>query len=229
MFVRNLKLVIYLPGYAGNFIRFLMSLDDSTYPIHLKNTYYDSSIPRKKLYSYKNLFWKHKNWDAFEQSFISPLNKPLELFLAQTDYNIATINLHPGYKHGRLGYYGFFYEQYKTELGSMNIDYMQVALSAKYKPVIVDFLQNVTKNVWRELPLEYEGNLQDDKEFREKFNPYQINLDMFLLGIDSFVDEYELLCKHTQLPAHTDDAIQLYKEWYKVRRFETLLKEYGLS
>ena len=67
-----------------------------------------------------------------------------------------------------------------------------------------------------------------DIDFTEKFTPYKINLDKFLLGIDSFVDEYEAVCKHTQLPAHTDDAIDLYKEWYKARRFETLLKKHGL-
>lgn len=226
---KTLNLLVYLPGYAGNFIRFLLSLDDKTYPIHHKDTYYDGSISRKKLYSYKNLFWKHSNWENFEQSFISPLQKPLDLFLAQNDYTMTTINLHPGYKKTSLGYFDFFKETYQVYLDKMNINYLQVSLSEHYRPVIFDFMKTVTNNVWRDLYKDEQKDLLENTKFTNTYQPYIINLDSFLKGPDTFVTEYHSLCDYLKLNKNTDDALDLYEEWYSARKFDSLLEKHGLK
>jgi len=226
---KTLNLVIYLPGYAGNFIRFILSLDDGTYPIHHKDTYYDVKIDRKKLYSYRNLFYKYKNWNDFEQSFISPIQKPLDLFLGQDTYNTTTISLHPGYKSERLGYYGYFKEYYDHVLSNLKINYLQVSLSEMYRPIIVDFLKNVTRNIWREIPYNSTEDLLSNQDFTNKYNPYTVNLDNFILGPETFVSEYVSLCDHLDMNVHLDSALELYNGWYSARRFTILLKEHGLK
>ena len=102
---KTLNIVIYMPNYAGNFIRFILSLDDITYPVHKWHKGPDVIGPRKQLYSYKNLLHKHGNWDQFEQTFISPARDPFPLFLGQDQYKMMTLQYHPGSRKEGKGFY----------------------------------------------------------------------------------------------------------------------------
>lgn len=228
---KTLNFVIYLPNYAGNFIRFILSLDERTYPIHHYDQRYDDiKTSRKLLYSYKNLLHRYGAWDAFEQKFISPARDPLPLFLNQDTYLIHTLTAHPGPRRNGLGFSEGFLKKYEDVLLDLNVNYLQVRLSEKYSSMPDFFNEKIGHNMRAGFPLSHITDDQNkeyknyDRDFTKKYNPYQINLDSFLEGKDSFITEYEKVSDHLGLYPHIDDALELYEDWYRARKIQQYLE-----
>jgi len=181
------------------------------------------------MYSYKNIMYKYGSWDVFEQSFISPARDPLPLFLNQDKFHIFTLTNHAGPKSDGPGFSECFFTDYASIIPTLNINWLNVTLSEKYKTMPDFFDSTVGKRNQIGPPVRYTNPKQLLKwlkwrqEYIDKYNPYNINLDAFLEGPDSFVAEYEKVSLHLNLTPHIDDALELYQDWYKARRFTDYL------
>jgi len=219
--MKTLHIVLFLTGCGGNIIRFLLSLDASTYPIHPLNESYDKPYDRVKLYSYKNLFWKHGSWIRFENYFLGHIQDPLTHFLKQDKFNIMTLHLHPGRMDESIAAYDKFKEVHSENLKNLNVTYSLVTISPKYQEY-VDWFMDSAKNSKLLTPANMIDKLAYDKLSTE-LNPYLINFDNFIISEQTFIDEYTKLCRYLNLPYNINDALTLYRSWRQARRIDEWL------
>jgi hypothetical protein len=206
--MKQLNVLVYLPGYGGSFIKFLLSLDKSTYPHVPRTEVLVNDSQRKEFYSFKDLRSKFKWWVKFHQHFYDEIDT-INGFV-NSDYPMCTIDSHP-YE---------FYRQVSQHLATTNVkqNYLQINIGEEYCQVIDHF--NMLN---RGFPGFRTGEERKDMQFTKEYNPYIINLDSFFIGEDSFVAEYQKLNQHLQLPDYIDDALTLYRDWRRVRQIDLSL------
>jgi hypothetical protein len=227
-----------MPAHGGNFVRFLLSLSDNTWPCYPKG--YKGNEPRHKVYSFKNLYWKYTSWCNFHETFEAVDQWDTGPFLDQNMYDTYNLCLHPGEDFNHV-FIDTFFERNAEHLPRFDkINYLQIKLSPKYEDYIETFKQENMRH-WHEmndrpqfLPpwLPVRGTKQFDEitvaysKFEKEFNPYTINLDQFLLGLDSFTEEYTKMIDHVNLPRMIPEAQDMYKGWASSRKLFKHIPEF---
>lgn len=220
--MKTLHIVFFLTGLGGNIIRFLCSLDKSTYPIHPLNEPYDKDYDRPKLYSYKNLFWKHGSWIRFENYFLGHIQDPFTHFLKQDKFQIMTLHLHPGkmtfHYEDSIAAWDKFKEVHEETLKEVNVTYSLVDISPKYQKYTDWFLDSAksTKLVQPAHMIDIDAY----EKLKVDLNPYRINFDNFIISEQTFLEEYKKLCEHLKLPVNEEDALRVYRPWRSTRRID---------
>jgi hypothetical protein len=212
---KTINVISYKPGYGGNFIGHILSLDEITFPLVPKG-----SVPpynRKNLCSFKNIINKHGSWAKFHLSFEK---NRLSRFLNDERYSIYNCISHAE---------TFFDENFQKELDDIkdivNVNYLQVQLSLKFEYIIEFFMKFVYKTVL-ETYEEYSANNDvAEKKFFNLYNPTIINLDNFILGKEEFIVEYTKISNLLQIPLHIDDAIELYDAWRIERKIKNIIRK----
>lgn len=207
--MKNLNVLVYMPGYGGSFIKFLLSLDPSTYPHVPRNQNLTNNSQRKEFYSFRDLRKNFGWWVKFHQNFYDELDT-INSFV-DSEYQTCTIDSHP-YEYYRL---------VRHRISQVNVDpvYLQVKISERFAPVIDHF--NMLNGGF---PGFRTGEERKDMQFLLEHDPYTICLDNFFKDTDHFVDEYERLNKFLQLPLYVDDALELYADWRRVRQLDQSLE-----
>jgi len=220
---KTLNVLHFWPGHAGHFLQFLLSLDSKTYPICHPDTDITTISSRKDLYSYKDIIWKFGGWGKFHIAFLKGQNHiyteslRIESFLESTTHDTYTVIATP------INYLTMI-DRIQTYYASSidNFNYVTVELSPNLLYVIDDFKTNnhgyptPPGITWKE---GYQG-IYDN--FKSDHNAYSVTLDNLFYGPDTFVTEYTNLNNHLNLPLHTQDALEMYNDWYNERKLGRL-------
>jgi hypothetical protein len=214
MLNKKINLIIYLPGYGGNFITNILSLNDLAY-FYSKNSI--TSNNKKEILSFKDIQIKYGHWinhhNQYKDSY--DINDFIKFFKDKKT-KFANMRMHP------FEFYSYFEENIK-KIKKYNskaiLNYCQVNLSLELEHVIDKF--KITNGGF---PILRNGELQLSTKFKNEYNPFIINFDNFILGEKTFIAEYERICNYLDIPIQLEDALLLYKDWYIERKFGEYLK-----
>jgi len=225
---KTLNVLHFWPGHAGHFLQFLLSLDSKTYPICHPDTDITTISSRKDLYSYKDIVWKHGGWAKFHISFLKSQDQlytdllRMNSFLSSIDHDTYTLVTTP--INFNSIYYKLVYNKADEEFFNSidNVNHILVELDPKLQYVIDDFKKN-NHNYPTPPGITPKSEYQAvyDK-FKLDYNPYVVKLENLFYGPDTFVTEYTNLNNHLNLPLHTQDALEMYNDWYNERRLGRL-------
>lgn len=182
---------MYQPGYAGNFLKFLFSLDPSTAP-YLKHYTTQQLDPQQRLthYSFENAK-KFDHWQKFHHSQDDSL---IDQYHGQ--YPTIVKAVHPvEFQPPEV------YDLYQAEL-----DYDEFS----------SFWLTKTKELWCGFPMLRTGEKQIEDQIKRQYSPEIININNFLNPM-TWQHEYEKICDSMCLPTQIDTATQLYQSWYNLR------------
>lgn len=211
---KKVQVIVYITGFGGNILRFLLSLHSNTYPLYPKDLW-NNNKPRHEIYSFKNLQWRHGNWAEYETSDAwQKINTAeyLQKFLAQNDYDTLTIADHPD---------ELDLEDFRRP--NIDVSLLTIDISEKHEPMIQEFLK-ANQNDFEYFTLR--GTVIDNRQrklmdvFRKDYKPYSFNHDCFIEGEESFIEEYKKLLIHLRYK-HDEtvlqDAVTLYRGWHTAR------------
>jgi hypothetical protein len=215
---KTLNIILFWPGHAGHFLQFLLSLDNKTYPIHHPDVDISTIVSRKDSYSFKNAVWKNGGWGNFHGTFLKYKNHVfseglrIENFLNSALHDTYTTIVTPRNHNDMM-------TEINKHIGSMTkVNYLIVELSPSLNYVIEDFKES---NHGYPTPVgvtpkpEFQAIYDNYKATK---NPYVIKLDNLFYGQDTFTTEYTNLNNHLNLPLHSQDALEMYVDWYNERK-----------
>ena len=210
--MKTLNLIIYKPGYGGNFITFLLSLDSSTKPYVPKNTTLENDSDRMIFYSYKNIVQRYGKWMNHHNAFFFE-NKEvmLESFINDPKYDMYTLSMHPTH------FYNYNFKETIDRNQGLKVNYIVINLSSNLEYLIDNFKkQNNSFPTlgWNEDEL--------NNSYIQSYNPYSIQFDNFMFGQSKFLEEYRKMNEFLNLTVHTTNALKLYDDWYMERNIKII-------
>ena len=198
--MKTINIIVYLPGYAGNFLQLLLSLDPSTYPWMPEET--QDPNKRKNSYSFKGLQNKESIWASHHIQLNWPMNKFIQD--QQEKFKNVVVSIHPN---------DFYKVIDQLQANDIRINYLGVQISDAAKTKHIDEFKERNGG----FPHLREGDIENYERFKKEFNPFMINLDMIFLTETEFVDEYIRVCEHLSLTPQYSAAIEFYQEWREAR------------
>lgn len=201
-------IIVYNPGYAGNFLIRLFSLGEEVVPqlpLNLlveNNSRVYSTNDRLDLYSFSDIRSQYLNWQKFHRNWTD-----------FSHYEKLKCTLHPGYKHIIFAMHVPELEMHKPVLQSIrNIKYFYVDLDLeKYSDWINSSQQDLNFKYRIDEKLKY-------KCLVDRAAPDQlINLTSMLDSPEGFLQEYCRICAIMGVAPLKEQALILYKEWYTTR------------
>jgi hypothetical protein len=201
-------IIVYNPGYAGNFLLRLFSLGEEVVPqlpVNLlveNNSRVYSSDDRLDLYSFSTIRSQYVNWQKFHRDWID-----------FSHYEKLICTLHPDYKHIVFAMHVPEVEIHKPMLQSIqNIKYFYVDLDLeKYSSWLNSAQQD----------LNFKYRIDEKSKYQtlvDRAVPDQlINLTAMLESSDKFLQEYCRICAVMKITPVKDQALALYQEWYITR------------
>jgi hypothetical protein len=211
MIDKSINILIYKPGYFGNIVKFLLSLDDVTYPFWPISEPFDETKSRSYYLNFDNIRWKYGSWEKFHNAFGGTSTRThgkcndLDEFLI-SDYKSLTVYGHPSDIN-------LFFQVNSNKISNHCINYLTTYLSPEYEVIVKDFL--IQNNNW---PYIKTQELDLYHTMIEKYNPYTINLDNFVTGTNNFLQELDKLNKHCGLNTNISESLKVYKSWVTARK-----------
>jgi hypothetical protein len=201
-------IIVYNPGYAGNFLLRLFSLGEEVVPqlpvnllVENESRVY-STNDRLDLYSFSTIRSQYINWQKFHRDWID-----------FSHYEKLNCMLHPDYKHIVFAMHVPELEMHKPVLQSIqNIKYFYVDLDLeKYSSWLNSAQQD----------LNFKYRIDEKSKYQtlvDRAVPDQlINLTAMLESSDKFLQEYCRICAVMKITPVKDQALALYQEWYITR------------
>jgi hypothetical protein len=207
--IKNIKniIIVYNPGYAGNFLSRLFSLNLSVCP-QVKLGWIENNIDifnknRSDLYSFNEAKNKYENWQLFHRDWADLYQyKLIEKYFEGKQYSSIIFSCH----------------EPEFQIHKELID------SIENKVILGVKLEDQTNLSWvklaqRDLNFKYRF---EEENFYSLFlnsldNEYLIDLDLMLNSENDFLHEYQRISKLLGLPVDNDTALKFYKEWYTIR------------
>lgn len=199
---KTINVIVYPPGFAGNFLALVLSLDKRTFPWIPAGVTLESDEQRKEFYSFSALQDSNKAWQGHHDRFDPRINT----FLKSSEYDTMIWRVHPY----------VYYEMYKDMLSQVvepvaKINFLSVHASSEIEYEHVDKFNERNK-------LNFFGH---EHKFLEKFeaehDTFKISLDNLFSTEEKFLEEYERINSFLQLTNHYEDALWLYRDWRKAR------------
>jgi len=206
--MKTLNIIVYRPGFAGNFTKLLLSLDPSTQPHGPWN--YDPYVnvdlsTRKNLYSFRSLQNPNNFW---YNHHLAVLTNIVAFFREDNPYQILNFASHPPE----------FYRDIEPFLKGLNqpckINFISIVASARVGGIVEAFKR---KN----------GSVLGDRavmqeiEFYHKFNSeyatIHVSLDEFFSTDEAFMKEYIRISTLLDVPLHREHVIEFYQDWRLAR------------
>jgi hypothetical protein len=207
--MKSVNIIIYLPGYAGRFCQFLMSLHETTYPyVPLDVTPRSTdSVSRAEWYSFKNIYKKYGTWKNHHDQFNNRLLDNHNKFL-NSSYKKLTFCIHPYefYLIRQLGNH-----EVSQILNSSNIKYAQISTSHMQKDIEDFKLKNSN------FPGLRNNEIEMNMTITNELMPYIVNLDNFFKDQNLFLSEYKSLANYFEIPEQTALALEFYCDWIEAR------------
>lgn len=208
--------ILYLPGYAGNFLVRLFSLSPETVPqipIPLLNELAKNFKPlpdldRVESYSFSRVLSEFDNWQSFHRHW--PDFKEHQQF--------KLLNMANGCKYSTLihAIHPHEFIKYETELYSE--PNFSLVDDAEYYYVDLDLSNYGDWYVTQKEKLGFENRDNESyADITDRYNMLPINLTTMLDSESAFLTEYYRVCLAMKITATEADAITLYRDWKKVR------------
>ena len=206
----NHVFIVYNPGYAGNFLIRLFSLDTAVVPqttLELINTekFFDLSIEeRSDFYSFASVRNQYLNWQKFHRTWMD--------FHHYEQFESRLNNSHT-YNTIIFGIHSPEYLRFQKQIESIK----------HHRIIFVDLDEDryegwITKS---QKNLNFKYRLDEKKIYRsllDQCHPQsKINLTAMLESTESFIHEYLRIAEILNVKVHSNDAVKLYKEWYETR------------
>lgn len=198
-------IIVYNPGYAGNFLQRLFSLGNEVVPqIPLNYLGIDSlDINRLELYSFKDVRSSFLNWQKFHRAWPTFYDyEKLKLkFFDNQDYTHVVFAMH--------------FPEYEIFINDLNqisdIEYYYVDLDLSKYQKWINLSQKDLNYRYRLDEAERYDSLRSNSKFK------RIDLTSMLDSKPLFEMEYIHLCELMNLTVRLEDAVKLYDDWFDVR------------
>ena len=225
--MKQINIILYIPGYAGKFCQSLLSLHETTYPhfpINITNSTIASPSTRAEWYSYKDLYSKHGNWKNYHAQFNNEFDDMLYYNFVSSKYSHLSVSIHP---------VEFYYTpQFSRSEKKPNYIVQQIIQNknytrenfkgTKYAQVISTATENVEsiklfiqKN--NNFPVIRDNEYELHTQFTKDFNPHIINYENLCRGEESFLLEYTNLTNYFEIPNQPELALSLFRDWITSR------------
>lgn len=200
-------IIVYNPGYAGNFLARLFSLDRTVCPqVKLNWAINDLDIfntPRLNLYTFKEVVTQYESWQSFHREW-SDL------------YNYHLLGTY--FKEKNFSSIVFACHEPEFQL------HQDLITSFDDKIILGVKIKDCTNLEWINLAqkdLNFKYRYQE-KEFYSKFinsldNTNLIDFDKILKSETDFLEEYNRISKLISIDADNSTALKFYQEWYAER------------
>lgn len=206
------NIILYMPGYAGNFLARLFSLGDETMPqlpIDLLNhmSLTGQLIPvvdRTELYSFKKVPESFDDWQLFHRAWADFYqNSKFELLNVFYNSKASMVyGIHPAE-----------FIAFKDTIDQLDcVDFYYVDLDLALYGQWVEDQQKKLKFVVRE---------QEPETFQILVHDYHmkpISLTKMLDSEEHFIQEYTRVCALMSMIPRESLAVKLYNDWRSVRR-----------
>jgi hypothetical protein len=197
--------IIYQPGYGGNFLTYLFSLDPSTVPYWVDS---DDVAERLRAYDFGNTE-KYTDWKAFHEYGQKKFPR---------DHHDTMVSCRHAQKYIE-DTDKFKPEPHKT--------YYQVDLSysdwANYW--LISSKKRLGQKRLADFPPIWQGEILEEKRIKLEYAFPIISIDCFL-DLTQWENEYQRVNELMGLPLQLASARQYYQSWY-CRRVETLRNDFA--
>lgn len=201
-------IIVYNPGYAGNFLLRLFSLGEDVVPqlpvslLDKNNLKIYNTTERMDLYSFSSVRSTYLNWQKFHTNWMG--------------FNHCDkINdiLYPNYKRIVFAMHVPEFEMHKIKIQSVQkMKYFYVDLDLEKYGNWVDSAQQ---------DLNFKYRVDEKSKYQQLLDngaPDQlINLTAMLDSLEGFLQEYCRICSLMKIAPLMEQAVTLYKEWYATR------------
>ena len=199
-------IIVYNPGFAGNFLSRLFSLDTSVCP-QVKIGWAENNIDifdqnRLDLYSFDEAK-KYENWQSFHRDWADLYNyNLLDNYFQSKNFSSIVFSIHEPE-----------FQIHKNLIDSLS---NRTILGVK--------LESEKNKRWVKLAqpdLNFTYRFEEEKFYEIFLNSldktYLIDLDKILNSENEFINEYQRIVKLTGIKPALDSAVKLYKQWYSIR------------
>ena len=188
------KYIIYQPGFGGNLLGRLFSLDNSVTPfVSYKN------LDRLASYSFGHAN-DFDHWRKFHQACIAETDKVNAN--DTTEYGI-TLNLSHPY-------------QFIRNYVNIKINPCDVYMAELSYDIFPNYWIMGTKERWNHFPVLFPGEFNDEVALRSQYNPTMISMDKFL-DESLWEGEYIRVSELMGVPVCIENARIIFDSWYKIR------------
>lgn len=217
---KTFTIINFNPGLGGNFVKFLLSLDENVYPL-IPKEYENQKISKQNIFSFENLnkddwaFW-HLQFDRLDITMHQKLMKFSHK--NNTMYNHFVYQTHPfvfyTFNHGFNKKIIEILPHFKN---IKTINHIYIEVGKIFFSKIVEWGKTIGQDI--------EDHEFFNRKYKEEYNPYVINFDNFILGEETFLLEYTKLCNYFNFPIYIKEVSELYKDWYKERKFADFINQ----
>lgn len=198
--------IVYIPGYAGNFLQRVFSLSPSVTPVvtrgQLSNWIVSGVVPSNELFDFTSVNTKYADWQAFHNDYSSAHTLVVypNLLSKFNQYTHVVTQIHP---HELVE----LRQPLISRIPAVNFMYVDLDLG------IYNRWWETSK---KELGFELRpGELALANELKQSMQ--SISLTAILSSEEGFVQEYVTGCDIFKLEPCIDYAIHLYRSWKSVR------------
>lgn len=199
--MKTIFLIVYLPGYGGNFLRLLYSIDKSTFPWVFKNKPLTEE-ERTNAFYFSELIENPTQWYEFHRKFHTPW-EGADVFL-NSDYQRQINIVHP------MEFYKHVHNNPKSCFADPNI-------KIQYLGVHLDvLLEEKTRKAIQ--PSVRFNEFKMDLTYKRDYKPFIINFDNFLYDDELFLKEYKKVNDFLKLPNYDQQALDMWHVWKTARK-----------
>jgi len=201
-------LIMYMPGYAGNFLLRLFGLSNSLMP-HLEKrilkNLLDSNMPvpedfdKLSKYKFSVVPKIYKNWQDFHRAYADMLD--------YSDYRL--LNLMSGLR------YNLIFSAHPDEINS---SFVEIDTTEFYYVELDSTLERWVEQ--QQKKLNFVKRPKEEKLFdllKNKYHMSPIYLSEMLISEQNFVNEYRRVCKLMNIEPCVEQALILLNDWKSVR------------
>lgn len=196
--MKTVNTIFYLPGYAGMFLKLILSLDKKTYPYLPFEA--DLADDRKDWYSFNSLRDPNKLWLSHHCNFHWSND-----FFEKDEYSILVTGIHPK-----------DFVNKRTNMGfpaGTKVNYLSVHASPEIELEHIEGFRNRNNG----FPIISDEDVTIFNELVSTYDTFRINLDMFFSSESDFVTEYVRICNHLSIEPIVADALVMYRDWRETR------------
>jgi len=200
---QNIIQLIYLPGFGGNFLESVFSLDPTTTP--WSQIDYANDNPTNRVECYLSLLHGHKkinHWLDLQQKTTSAPNDRFET-------TITSIHPHP----------------FSFEIDAQENINQRFLVELKWDDFSNYWLMATKENLDFQLARQAPKEEKRIRLIKKKFELESISLNAFL-NYNSWTDEYVKTSHKMGIKSYPDQAVKLYQAWYQLR-VEPLKNTFG--
>jgi len=207
--MKTFNIIVFRPGFAGNFTKLLLSLDPSTHPHGPSDYNPPVSVDlntRKNLYSFRSLQNINNFW---HNHHLSVLTNIVAFFREDNPYQILNYASHPPE----------FYRDIEPFLKGLHqsckINFISIVASARVDGLVEAFNRK-NGSVLGDRAMMQE--IECYHKFNSEYATIHVSLDEFFSTDEAFMKEYIRISTLLDIPLHCEHAIEFYHDWRRARQ-----------